>query len=44
MPLTIPSQFFGMVASALNKQVQPGMKINNPQALPVGLGKKIKLK
>ena len=40
MALTIPSQYFGTVAFALNKQRQPEIKIINPGALPVEPGKK----
>jgi len=38
MALTIPSQFFGTVAFALNHTRQPEIKNNNPRNSPVKPG------
>jgi hypothetical protein len=42
MALTIPFQFFGTVAFALNKQRQPETKNNKPETLPAELREKDK--
>ena len=44
MALTIPSQFFGTVASALNNRRQPEIKTTVPGPLRLGQGQKLKIK